>query len=155
MSEDYISNAIDGEEEFELSETRIRLNELIHDISSNPDYDGCIFNDHGWYFIITNDEISLLSDTDTCSLKCTPISAFTGPSQEEHDFIEKLMDEIGFDEYFFNEAYDEFWGYDEERFLEYYADGYDEEDGLCPCFSPGCQPQSLGQPDQHHRGGAL
>lgn len=129
MSEDYINNVdFDDEEEFELSDAQIRLKELIHEISSNSDYDGCIFNDHGWYFIVTNDEISLLSDTDSCSLKGTPISAFTGPSPEEHDFIEKLMDEIGFDEYFFNEAYDEFWGYDEERFLEYYADGYDEED---------------------------
>ena len=129
MSEDYINNVdFDGEEEFELSEAQIRLNELIHEISSNPEYEGCIFNDHGWYFIITNDEISLLSDTDPCSLKGTPISAFTGPSQEEHDFIEKLMDELEFDEFFFDAPYNEYWGYDEENFLEYFADGYDEED---------------------------
>jgi len=132
MSEDYINNAgfddeYDEEDEFELSDAQIRLNELIHEISSNPDYDGCIFNDLGWYFIVINDEILLLSDTDPCSLKCTPISAFTGPSQEEHDFIEKLMDEIGFNQYFFDGAYGQWFGYDEDDFYEYFADGYDEE----------------------------
>ncbi len=128
MSEDYINNVdFDDEEEFELSEAQIRLNELVHEISSNPEYEGCVFNDHGWYFIVRNDEISLLPDTNPCSLKCTPISAFTGPSEEEHEFMSQLMDEIGFDQYFFDEAYEEYFGYNEDYFLEYFGGDYDEE----------------------------
>lgn len=97
------------------------VDELINSISNDQKYNGCVFNTPGIYFVIENGDLWEISD----DAGCYPRGGWfpdiiSGPTSEENACLQKMMDELGFDEYFFEEIVEEYGEFTDEYALEHF-----------------------------------
>ena len=105
-----------------------RIEELLESISNNEKYNGCVFWGRGIYFVVGNGSLWEISDDASCSPRGGWFpDIVSGPTAEEDACLQKMMDELGFDEYFFKEIIDDYGEFDDEYVLEYFEDNEDEE----------------------------
>ena len=105
-----------------------RIEELLESISNNEKYNGCVFWGRGIYFVVGNGSLWEISDDASCSPRGGWFpDIVSGPTAEEDACLQKMMDELGFDEYFFKEIIDDYGEFDNEYVLEYFEDNEDEE----------------------------
>ncbi len=105
-----------------------RIEELLESISNNEKYNGCVFWGRGIYFVIGNGSLWEISDDASCSPRGGWFpDIVSGPTAEENACLQRMMDELGFDEYFFKEIIDDYGEFDDEYVLEYFEDNEDEE----------------------------
>lgn len=105
-----------------------RVQELLDLISSNEKYWGCIFWGDGIYFTITDGWVTEMSGDASCSPRGGWFpDLVSGPSKEEDACMSRLMEKLGFDEYFFSDFLSDYDYFDEENILEYYEDNEDKE----------------------------
>lgn len=99
-----------------------RLTELLIQISGDPKYIGKTFSCSNIYFKISDGEIWEVSKdfSETARGDGGDICTFRGPSKEENDYMEKLMNEIGFDEFFFTELIEDYGYFSEKNAREYF-----------------------------------
>lgn len=112
-------------------DAKARINELLEMISNDEKYDGCVFEARCIYFVIANGKLLEIPDNDGCGPKggCC-LEVVKGPTAEENDFIESMMDELDFDECFFSEIIDDFCGVEDiedEDILDYFEENEDED----------------------------
>lgn len=105
-----------------------RIEELLESISNNEKYNGCVFWGRGIYFVVGNGSLWEISDDASCSPRGGWFpDIVSGPTAEEDACLQKMMNELGFDEYFFKEIIDDYGEFDDEYVLEYFEDNEDEE----------------------------
>ena len=110
---------------------KARIAELLESISNDEKYNGCVFGANVVYFVIANGKLWEIPDNDGCGPRggcCLDI--ITGPSVEKSEFIEKLMNELDFDECFFREMLEDFGeaeGIEDEEILDYFEENEDED----------------------------
>ena len=105
-----------------------RIEELLESISNNEKYNGCVFWGRGIYFVVGNGSLWEISDDASCSPRGGWFpDIISGPTAEEDACLQKMMNELGFDEYFFKEIIDDYGEFDDEYVLEYFEDNEDEE----------------------------
>ena len=105
-----------------------RIEELLESISNNEKYNGCVFWGRGIYFVVGNGSLWEISDDASCSPRGGWFpDIVSGPTAEEDACLQKMMNELGFDEYFFKEIIDDYGEFDNEYVLEYFEDNEDEE----------------------------
>lgn len=105
-----------------------RIEELLEAISNNEKYNGCVFWGPGIYFVIGNGTLWEISDDASCSPRGGWFpDIVSGPTDEENECLQKMMDELGFDEYFFKDIIDDYGEFDDEYVLEYFEDNEDED----------------------------
>ena len=105
-----------------------RIEELLESISNNEKYNGCVFWGRGIYFVVGNGSLWEISDDASCSPRGGWFpDIVSGPTAEENACLQRMMDELGFDEYFFKEIIDDYGEFDDEYVLEYFEDNEDEE----------------------------
>ena len=120
--------AEDVDDEDILDEDEQRINELLESISNNEKYNGCVFWGPGIYFVVGNGSLWEISDDASCSPKGGWFpDIVSGPSEEEAACLGKMMDELGFDEYFFKDLIFDCDEYGDETAIEYFEDNEDEE----------------------------
>lgn len=105
-----------------------RIDELLEAISNNDKYNDCVFSAPGIYFVIGNGKLWEISD----DASSTPKGGWfpnivSGPTVEENECLTEMMDELGFDEFFFSDLIDYCGDFDDADALEYFEDNDDEE----------------------------
>lgn len=96
-------------------------------LSEEEKYSGCVFEVSGVYFIICGESILEIS-TDTCeSPKGSYLSVFSGPTKEEEACLRQMMEELGFEEDFFEEMMEDYGEFCDEDALSYFEENEDEE----------------------------
>jgi hypothetical protein len=111
-----------------------KFERLLHKIGNDPKYNGCVFEDTGFYFVVYEDGITCMTNMSGDTPKGgSYLYAVSGPTEEEHNFIENLMTELNIDEDFFSEMIDAYWEFNEEDALEFFEEQaeeveYDEEE---------------------------
>lgn len=106
-------------ENFENEKKEARIKELLDEISQNKKYAGEIFFAPRIYFTVSDGEIAEIP---------SDVNIITGPSEEENEFIEMLMQNIGFDEGFFLDMIDTCGEFDDECAEEYFEELDEEAD---------------------------
>lgn len=105
-----------------------KIEQLLEAISSNEKYNSCVFWGPGIYFVIGNGNLWEISDDASCSPKGGWFPDIVcGPSVEENICLQKMMEKLGFDEYFFSEFIFDCDEYDDETAIEYFEENDDEE----------------------------
>ena len=105
-----------------------RIKELLEAISNNEKYNGCVFHGGGVYFIIRNGEIWEMSDDASCSPKGGWFPEIVhGPTEVETECMDRMMEELGFDEEFFKGLIEDYLEFDDEFALEYFEENDDEQ----------------------------
>ena len=99
----------------------LRKQELLKQISNDEKYRYRVFWGPGIYFVIVNGGIRTISDDASCFV--------TGPTEEEKECLQGLMDALDFDETFFSELIEECSEFDEDYVEDFFADN-DDEDSL-------------------------
>lgn len=111
-----------------MEEIKNRLNELLNQISNNPEYQGETFSYSGIYFEICDSEIyEMPNDFSYSPRGGSGLDTFYGPSKEENDYMEWLMKELDFNEYFFQELIEDYGYFSEENAQEYFELEYLED----------------------------
>jgi hypothetical protein len=122
--------AEDFDEEDIVDEDEKRINELLEAISDNDEYNGCVFEAPGIYFVIGNGSLWEISDDASCSPRGGWFPDIVkGPSAEEAECLSAMMEAMEFDEDFFRELIDDCGEFDEE-YVEAYFEENDDEDSL-------------------------
>lgn len=105
-----------------------RMQELLDTISSDEKYAGCVFWGPGIYFVIENGSLWAIPDDAGCSPRGGWFpDIIAGPTSEESECLQKMMDELGFDEEFFNEIIEDYGEIDDDYVQEYFEDNDDED----------------------------
>ncbi len=106
-----------------------RIEELLEIINNNEKYRGCVFWGPGIYFVVGDGCLWEISDDAGCSPRGSWFpDIVSGPTKEENECLEKMMDELGFDENFFYDMLEESCGdFDDEYALEYFEENDDED----------------------------
>ena len=104
-----------------------KLQTLIRAISEDEELSNNVYEASGIYFVVTNDKIYEISD----DASCTPRGGWfpeivKGPTEEESKSMKTLMEELDFDEYFFDDMIDACGEFDEESALEYFEEENEE-----------------------------
>ncbi len=106
---------------------RKRFEELVQKISKDPKYENTIFDYDCFNFMISNEKIYL---TPVITGGNIFINYFHGPSGVAKGNAEKLMNKLGFNIHFFDEAIEELYDLTEddirEKFDEYFEDCQDD-----------------------------
>ena len=106
-----------------------KLNELLEAVSNNPELQNCVFQANCIYFVIWNSKIFEIPDSSGCSPKGgTLLDVFRGPSAVQNEYVQALMDELGFDECFFSEIMYDLYDFDEDEILGLFEDDEDSFD---------------------------
>ena len=108
----------------------LKKEELLKQISSDEKYRYRVFWGPGIYFVIVNGGILTISDDASCSPRGGWFPAIvTGPTEEEKECLQNLMDTLDFDEMFFSELIEECGEFDEDYVEDFFTDN-DDEDSL-------------------------
>lgn len=108
----------------------LRKAELLKQISNDEKYRYRVFWGPGIYFVIVNGGILTISDDASCSPRGGWFPAIvTGPTEEEKEYLQNLMDSLDFDETFFSELIEECGEFDEDYVEDFFTDN-DDEDSL-------------------------
>ena len=109
-------------------EKELSVQALLDAISSDEKYAGCVFWGPGIYFVIGNGRFWAIPDDAGSSPRGGWFpDIFAGPTSEESACVKKMMDELCFDEEFFNEVIEDYGEFDDEYVLEYFEDNDDED----------------------------
>ena len=96
-----------------------KIEKLLEDISNDIKYEGCVFWGPGVYFVIGNGTLWEISDDAGYSPRGGWFpDIVSGPSEEQTSYIKHMMEEIGFDECFFQELIEEYGEFDEDYVLD-------------------------------------
>ena len=105
-----------------------QLNNLLQAISDCEKYNEAVFEGPGIYFAISRGELWEISNDASCSPKGGWFpDIVTGTTEEECEYIEKLMDELGFDDYFFDDLFMYLDEFNDNEIVEFFKEGEDEE----------------------------
>jgi len=105
-----------------------KLNELLEAISNTPELQDCVFQTDCIFFVIWNGKIFEIPDSSGDSPKGgSVLSVFRGPTAEQNEYVQNMMDNFEFDETFFSEIIDYFYDFDEDEIAECFED---DEDAL-------------------------
>lgn len=108
----------------------LRKEELLKQISADEKYHHCVFWGPGIYFVIVGGRIWTISDDAGSSPHGGGFpDIVTGPTEEEKECLQGLMDTMGFDETFFSEVIEDYGEFDEEYAEEFFSDN-DDDDSL-------------------------
>lgn len=100
-----------------------RIEELLETVNNNEKYRGRVFWGPGIYFVIGDGCLWEISDDAGCSPRGGWFpDIVSGPTKEENGCLEKMMDELGFDENFFYDMIEDCGDFDDEYALEYFEE---------------------------------
>lgn len=105
-----------------------QMKQLLQEISESGRYRDSIFAESGIYFVIVNAEIRTISSDASCLPKGGWFpEIISGPSVEERECLEKMMNSWDFDIDFFDKMIEDCGEFCEEDALEYFEDNDDED----------------------------
>ena len=108
-----------------------RIKELLEIISNDEKLKTSVFEAGNIYFVIGNSKLWEIPDNDGMGPKGgSMIEVIKGPSEDESEFVEMLMDDFDFDETFFDEIIFDFGDVEDiedEDILDYFEENEDED----------------------------
>ena len=119
----------DCAEELEEDDVEVKFAILLKKIANDPKYAGAVFEDSSFYFVVGEDGIACMTNMSGDSPKGgSYLYTVSGPTEEEHKFINDLMEKLNIDEYFFSEMIDACCEFDEEDAFNFFNEAAEEFD---------------------------
>ena len=104
------------------------LKGLLERLGNDGRYAGRVFECDPYFFTISGGELHILPNDTGESVKGGWFPALiTGPRGEQRTFIDSLMADANFDQYFFDDFMDDYGDFDEDDFLDYLEEAEDED----------------------------
>lgn len=106
-------------------EVEEKLEQVLQLLEETCETAGKVYYADGFFFIVEDGKISEISE----DVEGNSLEVFSAPSDEQHDYLEKLMDKYGIDDDFFSDYsdFDEGIDWDEEDIEEAIKDSDDED----------------------------
>lgn len=104
-----------------------KMEALLKQISGNKKYLGRVFRGPSVYFAIVDGGILAIPDDGGGSPQGSPLMIIAGPTEEEKECIQHLMDTLDFDETLFSDMLDMCDEFSEDEAEDYFDENEDED----------------------------